>query len=214
MKIFGFPVSPFVRKVLVVTREKGLDAELVPSNPMQPTDEFLAVSPYRKIPAFRDGDFSIADSSAIAAYLDAKYPEPALIPAEPQARAKAIWFDEVADTVLMAAGGAMMFNRFLKAKILGQEPDLVAAKESEDAMVGRLDYLEGILGDDGWLDGEFTLGDIAIASCFKAFSYADWQLDASAFPKLAAWYARVQARPGWQAAAEVESALMAQLAAH
>ena len=211
MKIFGFPVSPFVRKVLVVTREKCLDAELVPSNPMQPDEEFLAASPYRKIPAFQDGDFRLADSTAIAVYLDAKYPEPALLPADPEARGTAMWFDEVADTVIMAAGGTMMFNRFLKAKILGQESDEAVAAASEEALTGRLGYLEGALGEDGWLDGAFSLGDIAIASCLKAFSYADWQLDAGAYPKLAAWYGRVSARPVWQAAAEKEAAIFAAL---
>ena len=123
MKVYGFPLSPFVRKVVVVAKEKGVDVEIVPVNPMQPSDEFRAVSPYCKIPAIDDGGFELADSSAIAHYLEAKYPSPALLPAEPQARAKAIWFDEVADTVVMAAGGAMVFNRFVKPRFLGQDCD-------------------------------------------------------------------------------------------
>jgi glutathione S-transferase len=209
MKIYGFPVSPFVRKVLVAALEKGLDAQVVPSNPMQPDEEFLACSPYRKIPAIEDDGFRLADSTAIAVYLDARYPEPALLPADPQARGTAVWFDEVADTVLMGAGGPMMFNRFLKAKILGEESDEAAAAASEEALTGRLGYLEDTLGEDGWLDGEFSLGDIAVASVFKAFGYADWQLDAAAWPKIAAWYSRVCERPAWQQAAQVENAIMA-----
>src|SRR5690606_5184272 len=43
MKIYGFPLSPFVRKVVVAVKEKGLDAEVVPSNPSQPDPEFAAV---------------------------------------------------------------------------------------------------------------------------------------------------------------------------
>jgi glutathione S-transferase len=209
MKIYGFPVSPFVRKVLVAALEKGLDAQVVPSNPMQPDEEFLACSPYRKIPAIEDDGFRLADSTAIAVYLDARYPEPALLPADPQARGTAVWFDEVADTVLMGAGGPMMFNRFLKAKILGEESDVAAAAASEEALTGRLGYLEDTLGEDGWLDGEFSLGDIAVASVFKAFGYADWQLDAAAWPKIAAWYSRVCERPAGQQAAQVENAIMA-----
>ena len=65
MKIYGFPLSPFVRKVVVAVKEKGLDAEVLPSNPSQPDPEFAAVSPFHKIPAFRDGDFTLADSTAI-----------------------------------------------------------------------------------------------------------------------------------------------------
>ncbi|HSG33164.1 MAG TPA: glutathione S-transferase family protein [Sphingomonadaceae bacterium] len=208
MKIFGFPVSPYVRKVLVTAKEKGLDVEVVPSNPMQPDADFLAASPYRKIPGFQDGEFQLADSTAITIYLDAKYPEPSLLPADPEALGRAVWFEEVGDTVLMQAAGPMMFNRFLKAKILGEQSDEAAASAAQEALEGRLPYLEGVLGEDGWLDGAYSLGDIGIASCLKAYSYADWHLDAAAFPKLAAWYERVTARPGWKAAAEIESAIL------
>jgi len=209
MKLYGFPLSPFVRKVLVVAHEKGIATQVVPVNPMQPGEEFLAASPYGKIPAIDDDGFKLADSTAIAVYLDAKYPEPALLPADPQARAKATWFDEVADTVVMAAGGPMVFNRFVKPRFLGQDCDEAVAMAGEEAMTGRLGYLESVVGDQGWLDGAFSIGDIAIASVLRTFEYTGWQLDPATFPKLTAWSARVRERPGWQAAAEVEAGVMA-----
>ena len=208
MKIYGFPISPFVRKALVAAHEKGLDVEMVPSNPMQPDEEFLACSPYRKIPAMDDGGFKLADSSAIVHYIEAKYPQPALLPKDPQALGKAVWFDEVGDTVVMAAGGPMMFNRFLRAKILGETPATAAADASEKAVSERLPYLETVLGDDGWLDGEYSIGDISVASVIKSFGYADWTLDRDAFPKIAGWFDRVTSRPGWQKAAAAEDALV------
>jgi glutathione S-transferase len=186
MKIYGFPLSPFVRKVLVTLKEKRLDAELVPSNPNQPDPEFSAVSPFHKIPAFRDGDFTIADSTAIVTYLDAKYPEPALLPSSPEARARAVWFEEVADTVLIPTAAPIVVNRFLRP----------------------LDYLESKVTDE-WLDTEFSIGDVAVASAFRTLGYAGWTLDASAYPRIAAWYGRVTQRAGWQAAAAQEDALFA-----
>ena len=209
MKLYGFPLSPFVRKVLVVAQEKGLPVEVVPVSPAHPSDEFLAASPYGKIPAIDDGGFKLADSTAIAVYLDAKHPDPALIPAEPQARARAVWFDEVADTVVMAAGGPMVFNRFVKPRFLGQDCDDAVAQAAEEALAGRLGYLESVVGEDGWLDGAFSLGDIAIASVFRTFEYTGWCFDSAAFPRLAAWNDRVRARPGWRAAAEIETQIMA-----
>jgi glutathione S-transferase len=208
MKLYGFPLSPFVRKVMVVAEEKGVKADLVPANPMQPTEQFLAASPYGKIPAIDDDGFLLADSSAIAVYLDAKYPEPALLPADPKARAKAVWFDEVADTVVMAAGGPMLFNRLIAPKVLGQSGDEAAAAAAEEAITGRLGYLEQTLGEDGWLDGAFSLGDIALASALRSFAYAGWQIEQAVHPKLAAWYGRVCDRPAWKAVAEVENAVM------
>jgi glutathione S-transferase len=206
MKIYGFPLSPFVRKVLVAVNEKGLAAEVVPSNPGQPDEEFLSVSPLGKIPAFRDGDFSLADSTAIVTYLEAKYPEPALLPAAPEARGRAIWFEEVADTVLTPAGAPIVLNRFLRPRIFGVEADEAAAVAAEEALKKPLGYLEGAVGD-GWLDGAFSVGDIAVASVIRTLGYTGWELDAGAYPRLTAWFGRVTAREAWQAAAEVEAGI-------
>lgn len=212
MKIYGFPLSPFVRKVLVVVKEKGLEAELVPSNPSQPDEEFAAVSPFSKIPAFRDGDFTIADSTAIVTYLDAKYPQPALLPAGPEARARAVWFEEVADTVLVPAGAPIVLNRFLRPRIFGIEGDEAAALAAEEAVKRPLNYLESV-ARDGWLDGDFSIGDIAVASVIRTLDYAGWQLDAGTYPRLSGWFDRVSQREGWRAARQVEDGIFAALGA-
>ncbi|HEY6815759.1 MAG TPA: glutathione S-transferase family protein [Croceibacterium sp.] len=206
MKVYGFPLSPFVRKVVVAIHEKGLDAELVPSNPGQPDEEFLSVSPLGKIPAFRDGDFSLADSTAIVTYLDVKYPEPALLPAAAEARGRAIWFEEVADTVITPAGAPIVLNRFLRPRIFGVEADEAAAAAAEEAIKKPFGYLEGAVGDE-WLDGAFSVGDIAVASVIRTLGYTGWDLDAAAYPRLTAWYGRVTARDGWKAAVEVEAGI-------
>lgn len=213
MKLYGFPLSPFVRKTLVAIKEKGLDTEVVPSNPQQPDEEFAAVSPFHKIPAFRDGDFTIADSTAIVTYLEAKYPEPALLPAQPEARARAIWFEEVADTVCIPAGAPIVLNRFLRPNIFGVEGDEAAALAAEEALKRPLTYLESAIGD-GWLVGDFSIGDIAVASTIRTLGYAGWTIDAAAYPRLAAWHARVCEREGWKAAVEVEQAVLAAATGH
>jgi glutathione S-transferase len=211
MKIYGFPLSPFVRKVVVAAREKGLEYELVPANPSQPTEEFLKISPFSKIPALSDGDFCLADSTAIVTYLDAKYPTPALFPAAAEARGRAVWFEEVCDTVFIPAGAPIVVNRFLRPKIFGTEGDEEAAKAGEEAIKRPLGYLESAVGESGWLDGDFSIGDIAVACCIKTLGYAGWSLDAATYPKLAAWHGRVTARPAWQQAAEEEKTILASL---
>jgi glutathione S-transferase len=206
MKVYGFPLSPFVRKVIVAINEKGLEAEVTPSNPGQPDEEFAAISPFHKIPAFRDGDFTMADSTAIVTYLEAKYPEPALLPAAPEARAKAIWFEEVADTVLTPAGAPIVLNRFLRPNIFGVEGDEAAALAGEEALKRPLAYLEGAVGD-GWFGDAYSIGDISVASVVRTLGYTGWQLDPAAYPRLVAWYGRVTGRAGWKAAVDVEEAV-------
>jgi len=211
MKIYGFPLSPFVRKVLVAAHEKGLAFELIPANPSQPTEDFLKVSPFSKIPALSDGDFCLADSTAIVTYLEAKHPEPPLLPAEPQARGRAIWFEEVNDTVLVPAGAPIVVNRFLRPTIFGTEGDESAAQAAEEAIKKPLGYLESAIGGSGWLDGAFSVGDIAVASTIKTLGYTGWTLDQGAYPKLVEWFGRVTQRAAWRQAAEEETAVFAAL---
>jgi len=80
MIIYGSSLSPFVRKTLAHVTEKGLTVEVKPVNLGSFEPEFVACSPFRKMPGFRDGDFAISDSSAIIAYLETKFPAPPLIP--------------------------------------------------------------------------------------------------------------------------------------
>ena len=209
MQIFGFPLSPFVRKVLVAAAEKGVEVENVLSNPTQPSPDFLAASPFRKIPALKDGDFLLADSTAIVTYLEAKHPAVALLPAEPQPRARAIWFEEFADTIVTPAGGKIVFNRFVGPLLLGLEGDEEAAKQGEQDLVPILDYLEKNAPAEGWLVGaDYSIGDIAVASVLKTLSYVGFGPGAAKYPRTAARFERVTARPAWQSVIAREKRIM------
>ena len=201
MQIFGFPTSPYVRKVLVIAAEKGAEAELVEATPHKPTPEFLAASPFRMMPAMQDGDFTLPDSTAIAFYLDAKYPDPPLLPEEAQARGKAMWLDEFADTILSNSARGVAFNRYIGPALLGLPVNEEAAGEAEEKAHPALDWLEEQVPADGWLVGGYSLADIAVASCLKTLSYG---LDVRARPRTAAWLDRIEARPAWQQVAAQE----------
>jgi glutathione S-transferase len=197
MILFGAPVSPFVRKVLAYAAEKGIALELVPVGIGDPNPDFVAASPFRKMPALRDGDFSISDSTAIITYLEAKYPEPVLIPADPQERARVIWFDEFADTIATAAMGVIFFNLIVAPKFLKQEGDMAAVEAAKTtAMPPVCDYLEGVIPASGFLVGDrLTLADIAVASPFVNAAHCAVIPDAKTYPKLTAYLAAIQGRP-------------------
>lgn len=212
MKVFGFPLSPFVRKVHLVATEKGIAVETVLSNPANPSPEFLAASPFRKIPALQDGDFTLADSTAIVTYLDALHPDPPILPGDARQKGQAIWFEEFADTILTPAGGKIVFNRFVGPKFLGMPGDEDAARQGEADLVPILAYAEGAIPESGWLTGgEISIGDLALASVFRTLGYVGFEPKAETHPRTAAWYARVCARPAWQAVAEREAAVMASI---
>lgn len=198
MILYGAPVSPFVRKVLAFAAEKGVALELVPIGLGDQNPDFLACSPFRKMPGFTDGDFSISDSTAIVTYIDAKHPEAPLIPADPANRARAVWFDEFADTILTSAAGPIFFNRIVSPKFVGKPGDDAAAAKGEADMVPVCDYLEGVIRPSGHLVGDsLTLADIAVASPFVNAAHAGFVPDAAAYPKLTAYLAAMHARPSF-----------------
>ena len=204
MIIYGALLSPFVRKACVALEEKGVEWRLANASPGGDDPDFREASPFGKIPAMKDGDYTLADSTAIVVYADAKHPERPMLPAEPRARGKAMWFDEWADTMLVASGGKVLFNRLVGPKLLKRPFDEAVALQGEAELPALWDYLESVAPDDGWLAGEFSLGDIAVASAMRSLSYVGHGPN-PAYPRTHAWYHRVAARPAWQVVARAEA---------
>jgi glutathione S-transferase len=216
MIVYGSSMSPFVRKVLVFAAEKGIEVEHKPLGLGSEDPDFRAASPFRKIPALRDGDFSICDSSAIVAYLEAVRPDPALIPAEPRARARTIWYDEFGDTILAGCGAKMFFNRIVSPRFLGRAGDEAAADKAErEELPPILDYLEGVVPDaGGFLVGDsLTLADIAVASPFANLGHLGIDLDPQRHPRTAAYAGAILARPSFASWVERERAFLTRTAA-
>lgn len=211
IKVHGFPLSPFVRKVHVVAAEKSIEIEMVLGRPGEPRPEFLAASPFKKIPAMQDGDFSLCDSTAIVTYLDGVQPEPPIAPGDAKARARAIWFEEYADTILVAAGGKVLFNTFVGPKLMGIPGDEAVAEQGRKELGPIMDYLESQCGD-GWLAGDgFSIGDIAVACGLRSMGYIGLEPDPATHPRAAAWYDRVKARPSWSAVSALEDKVVSRV---
>lgn len=92
--LYGAPGSVFVRKVRILLQEKKIKYLEDPINLYEyVTDDFNQASPLNKIPAISDGAYTLADSSAICAYIDKKYPKPGFYPEEPEEYGKALWYE-------------------------------------------------------------------------------------------------------------------------
>lgn len=90
LKLYCNPISPHSRRVLVALLEKDIKAELVELelNGQSNRTELLAINPFHHIPVLEDDGFRIVESFAILDYLEAKYPEPSLLPRDSQNLAK------------------------------------------------------------------------------------------------------------------------------
>jgi glutathione S-transferase len=212
MILYGSSLSPFVRKVLAYAGEKGIELELQPTGFPNHSPEYLEASPFRRMPAFRDGDYVLADSSAIIHYLEAKHPEPALIPSDPRQRGEVIWFEEFADTILVSCGAKMFFNRIVAPRFIGRPGDLEAADLAErEELPPILDYLERTVPDaGGFLVGDrLTLADLAVASPFVNLAHLCCELDAARHGRVRAYVDAILSRPSFAPWIERETALLA-----
>jgi glutathione S-transferase len=212
MILYGSSLSPFVRKVLGYAGEKGIEIELQPTGFPSHSPEYLEASPFRKMPALRDGDYTLADSSAIIHYLEAKYPKPALIPADARLRGKTIWYDEFADTILVACGAKIFFNRIVAPRFLGRPCNEEEVEQAElNDLPPILDYLEKTVPDDGgYLVGDsLTLADIAVAGPFANFRHTNTRVDPERYPRTVAYVERILARPSLAQWVEREAAYLA-----
>ncbi len=200
MILYGSSFSPFVRKVMVVAAEKGLDMAVRNIRLGDADPDFRRASPFGKMPGFVDGDFAISDSTAIVTYLEAKNPEPALLPADAEGRARAVWFEEFADTIMSGVVFKCFFNRIVAPIFLQQQGDEALAVEGETKDLPLLlDYLESVVPDaDGFLVGDsITIADISVASMFVNYDHARCAIDKSQWPRTYAWVDAMHARPSF-----------------
>jgi len=85
--VYTTPVSLYCAKTRIALRIKGLDWDARPPLGGYGSDAYKTIVPSGNIPALVDGDFVLADSEAIAEYLEEAYPAPPMLPKNVRARA-------------------------------------------------------------------------------------------------------------------------------
>lgn len=148
--VYGLAKSPFVFKVLVALAEKDLDFRLIETFPIlvlrakgeTPPPEFVKASPLGKIPAYQEGDWSIADSTVIIAYLDRTYPNKPLYPASKKF-AETLWFEKYGDEVLAGVVyHKILVQKMINPKLFGKPTDNTILQQAiNKELPPLLDYL-------------------------------------------------------------------------
>ncbi len=211
--LYGRHLSPYVRKVLMLVEAGGI--EITHRNditPFPPTEELLAVNPRGKIPALKDGDLTLGESSVICAYLERRYGPSGLYPEDPEAYARALWFEKYMEECLMPAIGPVFYQRVLVpafGKAVDENAIRVAINERQPPVFALLD---AALVERQYLVGEApSIADAAVVSPFINLLCAEAEVDAQKYPHLADYLAFQLARPEVARWLEAAKALTAQL---
>ncbi len=87
LTVYAVPVSLYCAKLRIVLRHKKLDWREEPPPGGYGSDDYKRIVPSGNLPALRDGELLIADSEAIAEYLNEKHPDSKMLPDDMAERA-------------------------------------------------------------------------------------------------------------------------------
>ncbi|MBU0725230.1 MAG: glutathione S-transferase [Alphaproteobacteria bacterium] len=198
MKLRYSPTSPYVRKVMVLAIEAGIDGKLdkdkTAASPIERNETLYADNPIGKVPSLTTDDgMTLFDSPVICEYLDAEHAGGKFYPAKGKARWVALRQHAIADGLLDAALLAR-YEGFMRPEELRWDAWLAGQKGK---VASALDMLEKEAGD---LDGPITIGQIAVGC---ALGYMDFRYEADKWregrPNLAKWYDAFAQRPSMTA---------------
>ena len=197
--VYHLPFSPFSRKIRLMLVEKKLEFQLELEDVWQCRDDYLVLNPAGQVPVLLDEAAVIADSTAIAEYLDEVYPSPNLLGRLPIERAEArrlsFWFDlkffyEVTENIA--------YEKLVK------RGSNIGGPNSERIRIGRenihrhLEYIGLLTGRRNWLAGDdLTCADLAAAAHLSVIDYLG-DVPWSAHEDAKDWYSRIKSRASFQ----------------
>lgn len=152
--LYSVPHSLYCAKTRIMLRAKGLAWEERLPEGGATSALYRARFPFGNLPAILDGSFALSDSEAIAEYLNERHPNPPMLPANVQDRARMRERGRFHDTRLEPA------LRQLFALVA--MPNEAAAKQAAMAIGQRLDQLARLLREPL----PFGLGDCGYPPTF------------------------------------------------
>ncbi len=200
LKIYGAPISVHTRKVILVARLKGLAYEVIPVVPVisgNPPANWQELSPTGLIPVLVDGDFTIADSTAICTYLDRLHPAPPVYPQSAHELAQVLALEAYAGERLFRTVVRVLFHEtFVHPRVQNIPTDPAVVEQvlgtALPEVFGRLDRA----ADQGYLvGGALSVADLAVVSNLLTFQYFGFELDRGRYRNLSKLFDRVLALP-------------------
>ena len=154
LKIYSIPPSLYSAKLRILLRHKGLEWNEVLPPGGYGSDEYKQIVPTGNIPALIDGDLLLADTEAIAEYLNEKHPDPPMLPSDLGHRALARQLSRFHDTRLEPE----LRKLFAHVSPDAQDPALNAAQSQ--AINAKLAQIAQVLPERMSAFGsQLTLGD-------------------------------------------------------
>jgi glutathione S-transferase len=181
MELWHAWACPYCMRVRAALAEKGIPYVSREIDLAKKPPELLALNPQGGVPVLVDGGPPLPESLAILEYVDGRWPEPRLFPDAVGREAVRAAYERV---------NALFAPHLLK--ILRGSPDERA--DALGAVRRAMEQLDAEIPGSGFLLGEFSAADLALAS-FVAKLPTDWRPAPLGFERLARWERTVMDRP-------------------
>jgi glutathione S-transferase len=216
LRIHGVPLSVHTRKTILTAIIKRLEYKfevVIPVVPGNPPANWNTLSPTGMIPVLQDGDYTLADSTAICLYLENKQPSPPVLPAEVGDLGRALWFDAYAGGTIFRHVVHPLFHQTIVGPNINKVPTDKAVVDNvlENVLPKILGYLNSQIEGNYLVAGALTLADIAIVSNFIVYQYMGFRIEPGQYPKLAKYLREIAALDVFQRALSDEQPFVEQM---
>lgn len=158
-------------QVRIILQEKEAPHEIKLEDLEEPSEDFLALSPYQMLPVLTDRELVLFDTRSIMEYLDERFPYPPLMPVDPESRAKI-------RQMLMRIDKDWI-SKAIEIRVASTKRANVLRKELKDS----LSMLSVIFSQhEFFMNDEFTLLDCALAPLLWQLKDLGIELPESAEP--------------------------------
>ncbi|AES79426.1 putative glutathione transferase [Medicago truncatula] len=183
VKLLGAIGSPFVCRVQIALKLKGIEYKFLEENMANKSELLLKYNPvYKKIPVFVHNEKPISESLLIIEYIDETWKQNPILPSDPYQRALARFWSNFIDDKIIAAS----------IKAVHTVHDEKEREKNVEGTIEALQILENELKDK-FFGGE-EIGIVDIAAVYIAFWIPLIQeitglqlLNAEKCPKLSKW---------------------------
>ena len=231
LALYHNDMSSCAQKVRLMLAEKGLEWESRHLNLRageHQKDWYIKLNPRAVVPTLIDGDIVVPESNVINEYLDERFPDPPLKPADPFGRARMrLWTKQLDEGVHDAGIAVLSFalafrHQYLTKGGAGKDmlesiPDPIKRERRRDVIEKGLDSpyfktavsrlltpyrdMDNVLAGHACLAGEsYTIADAAFTPYIVRLEHLDVMGLLEPTPRTADWYRRIKARPSFQAA--------------
>jgi len=204
MQLYSFFNSSTSYRVRIALALKGLPYDYLPVNirtgQHHEAEYVQGINASASVPALVDGDFSLGQSLAIMDYLDARYPEPRLIPEAPERRARVLELTSLVACDIHPVNNLRVL-RYLQdvLKVTPEQKDAWYRHWIDEGLAG-VERMLARHGNGPWCFGTSpTLADITLVP--QIANAQRMGCDLKPYPRALAVYAHASAHPAFAQAA-------------